>query len=199
MLKGKWKDAMETLRVKKYNYFKQFIPNVAISKLQAIHDAESGGDAEPSWSRSSKAPPLEAENGPCVILQVDISGFTRLSDRFQDLGQEGIDKLTTTINRMFGLIINHVESWGGDIVKFAGDAVIVVWPCTEETTAELTLKALTCAMELERLHGIFNVSIPDVKVRTFADQIARHFANAVRVDGDGDSLGNRFRYSVYLL
>jgi len=125
---GKWKDAMSLVRVQKYSYFKQFLPNVAIKKMEEIGDTNAGGDSEPGWARHSKAaPPLEADMHPCVVLQVDISGFTRLSDRFQGFGQEGIDMLTTTINRMFGIIIDHVESWSGDIIKFAGDAVIVVW------------------------------------------------------------------------
>jgi class 3 adenylate cyclase len=63
---------------------------------------------------------MEAELKDGVVLLVDISGFTRLSDQFQGLGQEGIDSLTSTINRMFTTIIEHVEAWGGDIVKFAG-------------------------------------------------------------------------------
>jgi len=155
---------------------------VAIKKMEELMGGVSGGDARPDWAHQSKAPPLEAEQQPCVILQVDISGFTRLSDRFQGFGQEGIDMLTTTINRMFGIIIDHVESWSGDIVKFAGDAVIVIWPCTEENMSQVMLQALTCAMELERQHGIFKVHIPDAKTLKIADQLARHFATAISVD-----------------
>ena len=66
-----------------------------------------------------------------------MQGFTRLSDRFQGLGQEGIDSLTSTINRMFSTIIKHVEAWAGDIVKFAGDAVIVIWECDQNTLAKV--------------------------------------------------------------
>ena len=63
---------------------------------------------------------LIAEQKQAVVLLVDISGFTRLSDKFQGLGQEGIDSLTSTINRMFSTIIEHVEEWNGDVIKFAG-------------------------------------------------------------------------------
>ena len=56
---------------------------------------------------------------------------------------------------------------------------------------QVTLQALTCAMELERLHGIFKVYIPDVKTLKFADQLARHFATAVSMDVNGhNSLGD---------
>eukprot|EP00960_Hanusia_phi_P059466 764171-Hanusia_phi.AAC.14 len=111
-------------------------------------------------------------------------GFTRLSDRFQGLGQEGIDSLTSTINRMFSTIIKHVEAWAGDIVKFAGDAVIVIWECDQDTLAKTIQQAVTCAMELERLHGTFKVHVPDANTLEFADQLARHFATAALVDAD---------------
>ena len=181
---------MGLVRVQKYNYFCQFVPNIAIKKLEDLAGSASSADAEPAWARAhSKVPPLEADMRPCVILQVDISGFTRLSDSFQGFGQEGIDMLTTTINRMFGVIIAHVESWSGDIVKFAGDAVIVIWACSEETMGQTTQQALACALELERLHGTFKVHVPDAKSLGFAASIARHFATAISVDASGGAAG----------
>ena len=181
---------MGLVRVQKYNYFCQFVPNIAIKKLEDLAGSASSADAEPAWARAhSKVPPLEADMRPCVILQVDISGFTRLSDSFQGFGQEGIDMLTTTINRMFGVIIAHVESWSGDIVKFAGDAVIVIWACSEETMGQTTQQALACALELERLHGTFKVHVPDAKSLGFAASIARHFATAISVDSSGGAAG----------
>jgi hypothetical protein len=72
----------------------------------------------------SKNQALLAEQKQAVVLLVDISGFTRLSDKFQGLGQEGIDSLTSTINRMFSTIIEHVEAWNGDVIKFAGNVFV---------------------------------------------------------------------------
>jgi len=95
----------------------------------------------PTWMHAYKQQ-MEAELKEAVVLLVDISGFTRLSDQFQGLGQEGIDSLTNTINRMFTTIIEHVEAWGGDIVKFAGDAVIVIWETDDDQLRDALMQAV---------------------------------------------------------
>eukprot|EP01031_Cornospumella_fuschlensis_P031939 gene31939-38617_t len=56
-----------------------------------------------------------------ALLFVDISGFTQLSSRMN------VDDLRTHINSYFSLIINIVSKHGGEVVKFAGDALYVIW------------------------------------------------------------------------
>ena len=56
-----------------------------------------------------------------ALLFVDISGFTKLSIV---LSPEALSK---SINSYFELILNQVTAHGGDILKFAGDAVFVEW------------------------------------------------------------------------
>lgn len=36
------------------------------------------------------------------------------------------------INQFFDKIIRIVHFWGGDIIKFSGDALTVVWPVDDE-------------------------------------------------------------------
>lgn len=36
------------------------------------------------------------------------------------------------INKFFDKIIRIVHFWGGDIIKFSGDALTVVWPVDDE-------------------------------------------------------------------
>lgn len=171
---NRWVMGLGRLHEHKYSYFKCFVPRAVVNNVFA-HNS----NAEEGMLQEAKAELKQA-----VVLLVDISGFTRLSDRFQGLGQEGIDSLTSTINKMFSTIITHVEDWGGDIVKFAGDAVIVIWECTEATMQENVVKGTNCALELEREHGIFKVHVPDANTLEFADQLARHFATAVAPDVD---------------
>jgi len=56
-----------------------------------------------------------------VILLVDISGFTRLSTRL------GAERFSKVINDYFQLMINEIDTFGGQVLKFAGDAVFVEW------------------------------------------------------------------------
>ncbi len=57
-----------------------------------------------------------------ALLFVDISGFTPLSLKLD------IEALKNQINAYFTKILDIVEKWGGDVVKFAGDALYIIWP-----------------------------------------------------------------------
>eukprot|EP00797_Seminavis_robusta_P022824 Sro368_g127930.2 (2147) ;mRNA; r:15598-22595 len=63
----------------------------------------------------------------CALLFVDISGFTMLSTRLK------VEQLSKTINAYFQLIVEHIEAFGGDVLKFAGDAVFVEWRSTRSS------------------------------------------------------------------
>ena len=56
-----------------------------------------------------------------ALLFVDISGFTNLCTRLD------IDALQHHINSYFGVLIDVVTSYGGDVLRFAGDALYCAW------------------------------------------------------------------------
>ena len=59
----------------------------------------------------------------------DISGFTNLTETLHNqLGNEGCEVTAFAINRYMELLVKTIGKSGGDIFKFAGDAMIVVWP-----------------------------------------------------------------------
>ena|GEM_PF-1159922 len=57
------------------------------------------------------------------IVLLDASGFTALTKRLSRLGKEGPEVLTLLLNRFFDEIGQVVFNHGGDILKFAGDAL----------------------------------------------------------------------------
>ena len=73
-----------------------------------------------------------------VCLLVDISGFTKLSGDFCVQGKNGIDGLQLATNGYMGLLVETIYSHGGDIVKFAGDAIICIFPTTLKTKVIVT-------------------------------------------------------------
>ena len=57
-----------------------------------------------------------------AVLFSDASGFTALTEQLAQ-APHGAERLCAIINEFFGILIGIVTSYGGDIIKFAGDAV----------------------------------------------------------------------------
>ncbi|KAL7530564.1 hypothetical protein ACHAXR_003563, partial [Thalassiosira sp. AJA248-18] len=60
-----------------------------------------------------------------ALLFVDISGFTALSQNYP------VEDFKTFINQYFTKIIDLVQKFGGQVVKFAGDALYAIWSMGE--------------------------------------------------------------------
>lgn len=56
-----------------------------------------------------------------ALLFVDISGFTRLSQKMD------VDNLRKFINAYFTKLIDIVSKYEGEVIKFAGDAMYIIW------------------------------------------------------------------------
>lgn len=80
-----------------------------------------------------------------ALLFADVSGFTRLTETLTGRGPAGTEHLTQVLNLYFGQIIDLVDQWGGDVVKFAGDALIALW-----LSPEGAKEATACALALQR-------------------------------------------------
>ena len=63
-----------------------------------------------------------------MVMFADISGFTNLTETLSKIGPEGAEVIAFAINRYMELLVKGIGRSGGDIFKFAGDAMIVIWP-----------------------------------------------------------------------
>ena len=63
-------------------------------------------------------------DGTAVLI--DISGFTTLSEQLAASGREGTEQLIATLSRIFTVLLPATDD-GGDILKFAGDALFVLF------------------------------------------------------------------------
>jgi class 3 adenylate cyclase/tetratricopeptide (TPR) repeat protein len=68
-----------------------------------------------------------SEDVPSTLLFADISGFTQLTERLSAKGPVGAEELTLALNSYFGELIQIVDSYGGDVLKFAGDALVAIF------------------------------------------------------------------------
>lgn len=74
------------------------------------------------WSREEGARALELEG---TLVSVDLSGFTRLSERLQAKGRAGAEELVLAVSGIFQGLIGICERHGGDVLKFRGDALLL--------------------------------------------------------------------------
>lgn len=89
------------------------------------------------------------ERQPGAVLFADISGFTALSERLAQKGPSGAEELITILNAYFGHLIELVAAHGGDVLKFAGDALLASWPATEGSLDDQVRRAARCALAMQ--------------------------------------------------
>jgi class 3 adenylate cyclase len=92
----------------------------------------------------------EGEQLAAAVLFADISGFTALTERLAGTGPSGVEELTELLNGCFGELIRLVVDHGGDVVKFAGDALLGLWPADESLPAP-TAQAASCGLTMQRI------------------------------------------------
>lgn len=61
-----------------------------------------------------------------TFVLVDLSGFTALSERLASRGQVGTEELITTVSQVFTALLGASDD-GGDVWKFAGDALLIAY------------------------------------------------------------------------
>jgi len=103
----------------------------------------------------------ERMNG--ALLFADISGFTRMSESLARLGKEGAEELTRVLNAYFTAMIDLARGYGGQVIKFGGDAITCAFMGTashqgsglsEKTRVRRfahtgILRACTCALAMQ--------------------------------------------------
>ena len=66
-----------------------------------------------------------------VILASDISGFTQLALSMRET-PDAIEELSRILNGSFAGLIDVIAEAGGDVLGFAGDALMAYWPSDAE-------------------------------------------------------------------
>ena len=78
-----------------------------------------------SWEPPTDGPGWVEVDG--TLVSADISGFTALSERLAGLGREGAEELTNILNDCFERMIEAAHVQFGDILKFGGDALLILF------------------------------------------------------------------------
>ena len=129
------------------NTIKSFAPDLLM--IYMLRRAAVKDDA-------AMAPFSEFFDGVCLLA--DISGFTRLSGKFCEGGKYGIDQLQQATNGYLSKLLKVVYAYGGDVMKFAGDALVCVFQPIQGghggrklTLSDVCTNAVRCATELSQI------------------------------------------------
>ncbi|XP_077996460.1 adenylate cyclase type 10-like [Glandiceps talaboti] len=78
-------------------------------------------------------------------------GFTALCEKYGADAKKGCgsDALTKTLNQYIGAIVETVLDSNGDVIKFAGDAILVCWEADVKTIVNEFVRALKCAINIQ--------------------------------------------------
>ena len=84
------------------------------------------------------------------MVFVDISGFTKLSERLARAGREGAEHLVDTISACFSTLLAEAYAEGGSLLKFGGDALLL-WFTGEEHALRACTSAVGMRATLRRI------------------------------------------------
>ncbi|MCB1164999.1 MAG: adenylate/guanylate cyclase domain-containing protein [Leptospiraceae bacterium] len=129
--------------------FKKYVPAFVLNRLA-----------------TNPAPPQKpySENFQAAALFADIAQFTIVTDKIMNQSRTGLLELASIINRYLGRQIEIIDEYGGDIFKFAGDAVFAVWKAEDPADlAEKTLLTVQCALAIQKELSRFPIA-KDIEV-----------------------------------
>jgi class 3 adenylate cyclase/tetratricopeptide (TPR) repeat protein len=75
------------------------------------------------WEEDTPGATHRAIEGSMVF--VDISGFTKMSERLARQGRVGAEELTVIIDSTFGALLSSAYAYGANLLKFGGDALLL--------------------------------------------------------------------------
>lgn len=96
-----------------------------------------------------------AERFLATVLFADVSGFTPLTEKLAQKGSEGPEELSRLLNNYFSQMISLIEAQGGEVVKFSGDALTVLFPATGEPLSHTIRRAMQAASAMQAAMGEF--------------------------------------------
>jgi class 3 adenylate cyclase/tetratricopeptide (TPR) repeat protein len=123
-----------------------YLPRYLVQAELAVPDVAAGGE----FLRGT-------------LLFSDISGFTAMSERLSTLGKEGAEQIVALVNRYFSAMLDVLFTYGGDLFKFGGDALLAFFPDGPETPGSVNAlhaawamqQAMTAFREVETSLGTF--------------------------------------------
>ncbi|XP_013907437.1 PREDICTED: LOW QUALITY PROTEIN: adenylate cyclase type 10 [Thamnophis sirtalis] len=121
---------------------------------------------------AQELPFIESFDG--VLLFMDISGFTALTEKFSmnTSLDRGADELTQTLNHYMGDIVE------GFVLLFPGDALLALWKVERCHLNEIITLALKCSFSIQQEYGVRDTEV-GLELRVKIGVSAGHISKVV--------------------
>jgi class 3 adenylate cyclase len=116
---------------------------------------------------------LGGEKHRVTILTSDLRGFTSMSEQLEP------EDVVRFLNRYFSAMVQVVEKYGGVIVDFFGDSVLVFFDGMGDRVETRTLDAVKCAVEMQEEASRLTQENEDLGLPAIAMGIGIHTGPAV--------------------
>lgn len=88
------------------------------------------------------------------------TGFTDLSQKYNKNSQGGASKLSYVLNTYIGNMIQEILSHGGDVLKFSGDAFLVMFKVTQSASLNDAInEAIDTAIIVQKSYGEYKTDV----------------------------------------
>jgi class 3 adenylate cyclase len=87
-----------------------------------------------------------------VVLFVDLSNYSKIT---AEIAHKGAHAISTVVNDYLSRLLAIAYECGGDVVKFAGDAVLIVWDGEKNEIEMNLLAAAKCSLEMQEKAGVY--------------------------------------------
>ncbi|XP_066117194.1 adenylate cyclase type 10-like isoform X1 [Saccopteryx bilineata] len=115
-----------------------------------------------------------------TLMFVDISGFTAMTEKFSRAMymDRGAEQLVGILNHHLSGIVETVLLYGGDILKFAGDALLALWKVERTQLKSIITLVIRCSLKIHQLFRL-KESEEGLKVRVKIGLAAGHISMLV--------------------
>jgi Adenylate and Guanylate cyclase catalytic domain len=86
-----------------------------------------------------------------AVLFVDLSNYSKIT---AEIAHKGAHAISTAVNAYLSRLLAIAASHGGDVIKFAGDAVLIVWEGEQQDLEINILMAAKCSMDMQEKAGV---------------------------------------------
>ena len=130
-------------------------------------------------------PPIVLHRGSGGVVFSDASGFTALTEKLAKKSN-GAELLSQCLTAFFTPLIDLINAYRGDTIKFSGDALTIYFPSVDDTKssnyegivpphgsygmpelgpmATAVLRASACCIEIHKRLHLFNTGVDDVRL-----------------------------------